>query len=100
MALPGSQEIEALIRGRPGVVGLERTPERLRGGHIVEYLDPRDPAHARPIGRRDILLTGAIVDGDAHANLRGPIEPRRPCFRPEPCSSRRPWQRIINKELG
>ena len=46
MVLPGGQQIEALIGGGPRIVAFERAPERLGGRHVVEDLDPRDPARA------------------------------------------------------
>jgi hypothetical protein len=96
MVLPGGQQIEALIGCRPGIVAFERPPGRFGGRHIVEDLDPNDPARQRQALGRDILLTSVIADGDAHCELRGSIETRRPFVQP----LRRPWQRIINKELG
>src|SRR5258708_17768137 len=58
MALPGGQQIEALIGGGPGAVSLERAPERLRRPPIVQHLDPGDAAHAWRGYRQGVLSAG------------------------------------------
>ncbi len=44
MALPEIEEVVALVGGGEAIGPFQRPPMRLGGGHVVEYLDPRDTA--------------------------------------------------------
>ena len=53
MALPGGQQVEALVGGRERAAVFEAAPERLRRRHVLEDLDASDLGGApRACGRR------------------------------------------------
>jgi hypothetical protein len=75
VALPGGEQIEALVgRGERAAV-LEPSPERLRRGHVLEDFDLDDRPGAAQMRGDHAFSSRAVADSDVHpecAAQKGP----------------------------
>ena len=75
VALPGGEQIEALVGRRERTAVLETSPERLRRGHVLEDLDLDDRPGAAHVRRHHAFSSRAVADSDVHpecAAQKGP----------------------------